>query len=187
MGEDILSFLERWPIIPAVKDEAGLEAALALDQKVLFLLYGDLCSLGPTIRRVHEAGKLAVVHGDLIGGLGNKEIAVDFLSSQGADGIISTRPGFIHRGRELGLFTIQRFFVFDSLSLESVARSAGTTRPDLVEILPGIMPRILSQVARSVHVPLICGGLIRDKTDVMEALGAGALAISATGPTIWRL
>ena len=187
MNSRILTALERWPIIPAVKDETGLREALLLDQQVLFLLYGDLCSLGPTIHRIHSAGKLAVVHGDLVGGLGSKEIAVDFLKSQGADGIISTRPGFIRRGRDLGLFTVQRFFVFDSLSLESVSRSSGDVKPDLVEILPGIMPRILTQLSDTIHTPLICGGLLRNKEDVLEALAAGALAISATSPDIWRL
>ncbi len=187
MREQLLTSMERWPIIPAVKDDHGLEEALKLPQQVVFLLYGDLCSLGGTIARLHDAGKLAVVHGDLIAGLGSKEVAVDFLRSAGADGLISTRPGFIRRGRELGLFTIQRFFVFDSLSLANVAPSAASLRPDLVEILPGVMPRVIAEVAAQVRSPLICGGLIRDKRDILEALDAGALAISATSPDIWRL
>ena len=187
MRDAILAAMERWPIIPAVKDDLGLAEAMKLPQQVVFLLYGDLCSLGELTQRLHAAGKLAVVHGDLIGGLGSKEVSVDFLRSAGADGLISTRPGFIRRGRELGLFTIQRFFVFDSLSLANVAPSAAALRPDLVEILPGVMPRVIAEVAAKVRSPLICGGLIRDKRDILEALDAGALAISATSPEIWRL
>lgn len=66
-----------------------------------------------------------MVHTDLITGLAPKEVAVDYVSSVArADGVITTRPNLIRRGRELGLFTILRFFVFDSLSLENVRPAA---------------------------------------------------------------
>ena len=104
-----------------------------------------------------------------------------------ADGIISTRPSFIRRGRELGLFTILRIFVFDSLSLENVRPAAAAAQPDMVEILPGIMPKVISRIAAATRIPLICGGLIMDKNDIMEALSAGALAVSSTkAPALWR-
>ena len=108
-------------------------------------------------------------------------------SAVGADGIISTRPSFIKRAKELGLFTVLRFFVFDSLSLENVRRTAAAAQPDVIEILPGIMPKVISRIASSISIPLICGGLIMDKADVMEALGAGALAVSSTNEQVWLL
>lgn len=46
----------------------------------------------------------------------------------------------------------------------------------MVEILPGIMPKVIARVADALPIPLICGGLVMDKSDVMEALNAGALA-----------
>ena len=104
-----------------------------------------------------------------------------------ADGIISTRPSFIRRGRELGLFTILRIFVFDSLSLENVRPAAAAAQPDMVEILPGIMPKVISRIAAATRIPLICGGLIMDKNDIMEALSAGALAVSSTNEQVWQL
>lgn len=188
MGQRIFQAMERSPIIAAVKNDEGLERVLQLEQKVVFLLYGDLCGVPDTVRRLHEAGKLAVVHTDLIAGLGSKEVAVDYVrSAVGADGIISTRPSFIRRGKELGLFTVLRFFVFDSLSLENVHRTAAAAQPDVIEILPGIMPKVISRIAASTSIPLICGGLIMDKSDVMQALSAGALAVSSTNEQVWLL
>ncbi len=147
-----------------------------------------MVSLPGLVERLHQAGKLAVVHADLIAGLGGKDVAVDYIRTAAkADGIISTRPAFIRRGRELGLFTVLRFFVFDSLSLGNVAASAAATQPDVVEILPGIMPKIVRRVARDLRCPLICGGLIMDKSDVVEALSAGAVAVSTTSETVWSL
>ena len=40
---------------------------------------------------------------------------------------------------------------------------------------------------KKVRKLLICGGLIMDKSDVMEALSAGALAVSSTSEAVWRL
>ena len=187
MIEAIHRAITEGAIIPAVKDWDALNASLALDQKVVFVLFGDICTIGQSIDTFHRAGKFAVVHGDLIGGLSAKEVAVDYLRSCGADGVISTRPSIIHRAKELGLFTVLRFFVFDSMSLESAEKTAATARPDLVEILPGIMPRIIRRLSQTLHVPLICGGLIEGKNDVLEALNAGAAAISSTREEVWKL
>jgi len=167
-------------VVPAVKDPAALERCLELEQKVIFVLYGDICTIAETIKRLHDHGKIAVIHGDLIAGLSGKEIAVDFLQSCGADGVISTRPGVIRRAGELGLFSVMRFFILDSMSLDSALRTAETSNPDMVEILPGIMPRIVRQMTQNLNQPVLCGGLIQNKSDVMDALNAGAVAISST-------
>lgn len=188
MVGNILNAIEQNPIIAAVKNDAGLEQVLRRDNRVVFLLYGDLCSLPGLVEQLHQAGKLVAVHTDLITGLAPKEVAVDYVSTMAhADGIITTRPSLIRRGRELGLFTILRFFVFDSLSLENVRPAAAAAQPDMVEILPGIMPKVISHIASSARIPLICGGLIMDKSDVVEALNAGALAVSSTSEMVWQL
>ena len=79
------------PVIAAVKNMEGLEQCLATDTiQVVFLLFGDICSIGDIVARVKQAGKLAMVHADLVTGLsGSKEIAVDFLHSATA----SSPPG----------------------------------------------------------------------------------------------
>ena len=60
--------------------------------------------------RMWKAWKMAVGHVDLIGGLSSREIAVDFIKNNTeADGIISTKPALIRRGKELSLFTVMRY------------------------------------------------------------------------------
>ena len=71
----LLELLADGPVIAAVKDDAGLEAALKSDVAVLFLLYGDILTIGETIARIHQAGKRAFVHLDLIDGLSAREIS----------------------------------------------------------------------------------------------------------------
>ena len=53
--------------------------------------------------------------------------------------------------------------------------------------MPGIMPKILKDIRAFVNVPVIAGGLLTDKKDVMGALSAGADAISTTNENLWKL
>lgn len=56
-----------------------------------------------------------------------------------------------------------------------------------MEVLPGLMPKILKKICKTSRVPVIAGGLISDKEDVMGALGAGAAAVSTTNQEVWEL
>ncbi len=176
------------PIIAAIKDDAGLEHCLTCeDIRVVFVLYGDLCSIAGIVQRIHEADKLAVVHADLIVGLANKEVAVDHLkNATQTDGIISTRQNFIRRAKELGLYAILRVFVFDSMGLAALQKAAALA-PDYIDVLPGTMPKTLRKICAATPIPILTGGLISDKEDVFSALDAGALAISTTDQSIWQL
>ena len=185
MRHPLIALLERNPVIPAVKDESQIPVNAPSD--VVFLLCGDICHIDRLIARVHEGGKRAVVHADLINGLAPREIAVDFLLRCGADGLISTRPALIRRGRELGMLTVLRMFAIDSKAVLSLARESALAEPDLVEILPGTIPRVIESLSRELPVPLIAGGLLSEKSDITAALAAGALCVSASKESLWTL
>ena len=42
------------------------------------------------------------------------------------------------------------------------------------------MPKIIKKINKAVKVPIITGGLIEDKEDIINALGSGAMGISTT-------
>ena len=113
MKQELMDAILETPVIAAVKDDAGLRNALTNENiRVVFVLYGDICNISSIVRRIHEAGRFAVVHVDLIAGLAGKEVAVDFIrNTTEADGIISTRQSFIRRAKELGLAAILRVFL----------------------------------------------------------------------------
>lgn len=184
----LLELLADDPIIAAVKDGQGLDAALASSVDVIFLLYGSVLNLPELVDRVHAAGKAAFVHLDLVEGLTNREIAADFVArSTAAAGIISTMSPLIKRGRELGLVSIQRFFLLDSMALENIEKDLSRDASDLIEVLPGLMPKMIRRLVKVTGKPIIAGGLISDKEDVTGALGAGAVAVSTTNPAVWRM
>lgn len=188
MKQELMDAIQETPVIAAVKDDDGLQNALQNENiRVVFILYGDICSIASIVQRIHTAGKFAIVHVDLIAGLASKEVAVDFIRSQTeADGIISTRQSFIRRAKELGLAAILRVFLLDSISLESLWKMPANL-PDCLDLLPGTMPKILRRVCADAKVPVLTGGLIADKEDVMAALDAGATAISTTNQAVWNM
>ena len=92
----------------------------------------------------------AMVHIDLINGLSGKAIAVDFIQKfTRADGIITTKPALIKRARELELSTTLRFFVIDSMAYSSIEKQLRSVKPDYIEILPALMPQVVSHICRS--------------------------------------
>ena len=176
------------PVIAAVKTDESLTAALASPCSAVFLLASTLLTVDGLVHRIHDAGKLAVVHIDLVDGLSSREIAVDSLNALcHPDGIISTRPTLIRRARHRGLLTVQRAFILDSLSLTSLSGQLEQGKPDFVEILPGIMPRVIAEISARTQVPVIAGGLLRDKADVMAAMRAGAASVSTSAPSLWDI
>lgn len=188
MNHLFIEAIEASPVIGAVKSMEGLEKCLTSEVGVVFILFGDICNIGEIVDKVKASGKLAMVHMDLIVGLGSKEIAVDFIKKYTeADGIITTKPALVKRAGELGLYTVQRFFVIDSLAFENIGRQIGAAHPDVIEVLPGLMPKVIRRLTKMCHVPVIAGGLIGDKEDVMAMLSAGAMAISSTNENTWFL
>lgn len=188
MKKEFKEALEDSPIIAAIKDDSGLQKCLSSDSRVIFILYGDIVSIADIVETVKSSGKIAMVHLDLITGLSSKEIAVDFIKKYTrADGIITTKPTLIKRAKELGLYSILRLFIIDSMAYENMERQVKCAKPDLVEVLPALMPKVVAKICKMSSTPVIAGGLVTDKDDIMALLHAGVTSISSTNEHVWFL
>ncbi len=186
--EALMTLLEASPIVAAVKDEEGLSALNRSDCKIVFILFGNILNISSIVEEVKRGGRAAFVHIDLIDGLSSRDVAVDFIAERTrADGIISTKMPVIRYAKTRELATVQRFFLLDSMALSAIARQIGQSMPDMIEVLPGCLPKIIQKICQSTDTPLIAGGLIQDKEDIIAALEAGATGISATRSEIWNM
>jgi len=168
-------------LIPAVKSMEELDQVIAGDKKLVFVLFGDILSIAEIISRLKASGKVVLVHLDLIEGLNSKDVAVDFLiRNTQADGILSTKANLIKYAKGQGLLTVQRFFVLDSMALLNIEKQFPLIYADAIEILPGLMPKVIRRLSGLIDKPIIAGGLISDREDILAALNAGAAAISTT-------
>lgn len=185
-GREFVELLHQNPVIAAVKDWDGLAKCLESECQVVFILFGTVLNIADTAARVKAAGKLAMIHVDLVDGLAARDVAVEFIATQTqADGIISTRQNLVRRAKALGLLCVQRFFVLDSMALVTIQRQHAAEATDAIEILPGALFKVIRKLCGEIGKPIIAGGLISDKEDIVGALDAGAVAISSTNQDVW--
>lgn len=178
--------LEGCPVIAAVKSDDGTAECIASESKVVFVLYGDVNSVEMIVKRLKSAGKIVFVHADLIEGLSAREAAVDYLiRCAKPDGIISTKLPLLRFAKAKGLSTILRFFMIDSIAMENVKKIKNERCVDMIEVMPGLMPKVIRKVSGISGKKIIAGGLITDKCDVSAALEAGAVAVSSTNTAVW--
>jgi len=187
MRQTLYDALVDGPIIAAAKNDEQVKRACESDCEVIFLLYGQIENLAETVDMVKEAGKIVFVHMDLVQGLSSHMDAVPFIKKYTkADGIISTKSEVIKKAKTLGFDTVYRIFAIDSKGMSNLPPHL-REYTDLIEVMPGLMPKIITKVAKEHKVPVIAGGLISDKEDVVAALDAGALAISSSNEDVWGM
>jgi threonine dehydrogenase-like Zn-dependent dehydrogenase len=68
----------------------------------------------------------------------------------------------------------------DTMALENAYHNIDYSNPDLIEILPGIATKSFCLVKKHSNIPIIAGGLIRTKQDIIDAISEGATAISSS-------
>ena len=181
----LLDCLECNPVIAAIQQE-GLASALESPVQIIFHLGVDLMSVRDVIQQVHNAGKYIFIHLDLAEGIGKDRAGVRYLSQCGADGVISTKAQLIRYAKEQGLITVQRFFALDSKGMESIEEMAKNTNPHLMEIMPGVIGKAIRRFSGG-SIPVIAGGMIQTKSEVTDALGCGASAVSTGKSELWYM
>ncbi|ERI91724.1 glycerol-3-phosphate responsive antiterminator [Clostridiales bacterium oral taxon 876 str. F0540] len=176
------------PVIAAIRNDNDLDKAIMSNAEVVFVLYGNLMNIKYICDKLKASEKIVFVHLDMIEGLRGDTFGIEYIKKY-ADpyGIITTKPTNIRHAKQFGLCTIQRIFIIDSLSLETGIKNIREVTPDAVEVMPGIASKIINIIENKVKVPIIAGGLINNKKDVLEALSSGAVAISTSGSELWNM
>lgn len=187
-SEALLDALADDPVIASTKDDAALTAVLASDRTVVFVLYGSVLDVADVVGRAKDAGKTVLVDVDLLDGFAAREVVVTWIAEHTrADGVLSTKSNLVRAAKRHGLVAVQRFFLVDSFSYHQLPRVVEQAKPDAIEILPGCVPRVITWLREDVTVPIIAGGLVCDKADVLAALGAGAVAVASSNRDVWSM
>lgn len=173
------------PVIAAVHDK-NFYIALKSKANVLFFIGADILTVEKYIISAHNGGKKLFVHLDLANGIGKDKAGVAFLAKIGADGIISTKTNIIKFAKEKNIFAVQRIFAPDSQSVNSAYELIKSTKPDFLEVMPGVAYKAVKKLA-TVKIPVIAGGLIETKEEVQAALDSGAVAVSTGQKELWGI
>ncbi|WP_174733579.1 glycerol-3-phosphate responsive antiterminator [Mesobacillus harenae] len=175
-------------MIASIKNEKDIDMAIKSSSNIAFLLTGNLINIEDHIRRLRSANMHIFVHLDFIDGISNTKSAVSYIAKVWKPtGIITTKSNLIKFAKEEGLMAVQRIFLIDFGAVQKGIEMAKSCKPDAVEVLPGLMPQIIDKLTKEIHLPLIAGGLISERADVLAALESGALAVSSGNPSMWNL
>ena len=63
----------------------------------------------------------------------------------------------------------------------------GSTIFEILLWICGIIPGVIREITEKTTIPLIAGGLIRSKPEVIQALQAGVIAVSSSCPDVWEM
>lgn len=185
---NIREILERNPVIPALKNDIYLKEAIESSSEIIFVIMANILNIKKIVKELKDAGKIVYVHIDMIDGISNSNNGVEFLMQEvKPDGIITTKHNIVAFANKNGIKVIQRFFILDSFSLENTIAHIRENKPSAVEILPGLMPKIIKKINNSIKIPVITGGLVDEKEDIINALTAGAVGVSTTYKDIWEI
>lgn len=182
----MVSFIEK-PIAAAIRTEKDFSTALRSDVDMIFLLHSNIMTVNQCVKEIHSAGKKAFVHVDFAEGIGKDRFGLEFLAKQGVDGILTTRTNIIKAAKEFNLITVQRFFMVDSHSVGTSVESIRISKPDIIEIMPGIITKKIKEFSEKVNCPIIAGGIIETEEEVRAALDAGATVVSTGEVDLWNV
>lgn len=159
--------MKDWPVIASVTREEQIPSAADSKVERVILMAGSIMTLDGIMKRMHKKGKQVYVHTD------------------GINGIVSTKSSMIMVAKHAGIRSIQRVFAIDSAAVDTAVRMVRQCRPDEVELMPGLMPRVIRTFKEQAGVPLIAGGLIRNRDEVEAALSSGADYVSIGEESFW--
>lgn len=176
------------PIIASVNNLDNLEYALNSPCENIFLLTGNIFNLKDISQRVLDKGKGLYIYVDAIDGFSKDTWGLEYIVKNIAlHGIITRKSNLVKLSKDMGVFTIERLLIHDSNTLMQGLDSVNTIRPHAIEILPGIIPKIIEKINTETKLPIIASGLILNKEDIALSLGAGAIGITSTNKETWYL
>jgi glycerol uptake operon antiterminator len=180
-----MAALAACPCCAAITSEARVEAALASNVAIVFVLRANGLELKPLITRVHAAGKLAAVHLDLVDGIRADRAGVAWLARAGVDAVISSHGQLVAAIHREGLVAIHRLLLVRRNLLDTAVAAVSRSGADFVEILPGAILPEVALLLPDLGVPLLAGGFIRTVGEARAVLAAGAVGVTTSSETLW--
>jgi glycerol uptake operon antiterminator len=177
-----------YPIVAAVRDVNHMKEAIESRVEVIFLMSGDIFTIEEFVAAAKKYQKKIFLHIDLIKGIANDKEGLRYIAKRiKPDGIVSTKNQLIHAAKKEGLLTIHQVFLIDTQAYETAIKNVLDTKPDMVEIMPGLMPRIIRQLSQAAGCPIVAAGLIKTQEEIAQALDAGAYAVAIGERQLWTL
>lgn len=184
--EDFYLQLKTHKKIASVKYNKHLEKVFENKVSGVFLLTGNISVIKRYVDLYLSNGLFVFIHLEKIGGLQSDREGLEYIANYiKPTGVISTKSSTLRMAKKLGLLTVQRLFLVDSDALRKGLETCEEFRPDAIELMPGLLPKMIERVKKETNIPLITGGLISTPEEMKEPIHKGAIAVSIGNPTLW--
>ncbi|MGM0878131.1 MAG: glycerol-3-phosphate responsive antiterminator [Bacillota bacterium] len=77
--------------------------------------------------------------------------------------------------------------MLDTQAFTSGVRNIMETKPDAIEIMPVIMPRVIKDLSEACPYPIISAGLIKSHRGDFRRMEAGSKAVAVGESELWKL
>lgn len=174
-------------VLPAIRKIEDVDHIMPSNYKYIVILEMHISRLKPIFQLADAYHKKLLVDLDLVLGLNSDEYSAEYVCQEFKPfGLISTKGSVILKAKQKGVKSIQRLFLLDSGSLEKGYALIKRTDPDYIELLPGIIPKIIKDMKHRTNKPILAGGLIDTIEEVEQAYAAGASAITTSKKELWK-
>lgn len=177
------------PLIAAVHSFEDASIAAQSPCAVVFLLGGKLFDIREMTAHLQQRGKMVFVHLDLAEGIARDANGVQILAEiVRPDGVITTKNNLVRTIREYGMLAALRCFIMDGQSYQKAVQVSRGASPDIVELMPGILPpSLIADFCAKTGAAVVAGGLVRTAVEANQAFAAGAQGISTSDHALWAL
>jgi len=174
-------------ILPAIRSMKAFECFLQMNYTYGVFLDMHVGMLRSVYKYAKQEKKQMFLHLDLINGLKSDEFAAEYVCQEIKPyGIISTKGNVIIKARQKGVYAIQRAFIIDSSAVEKSIKLIRKTDPHFIEVLPGVVPKIIEKLKNETGKDVIAGGLIETVEEVETVLQVGASAVTTSKVELWK-
>lgn len=184
--EELAQLLAAHPVIAAVRDVNDMELAIHSPVKAIFLMCGDIMNIKDIVDQAKRNGKAIFLHIDLLRGIGSDQQGLEYLAKcVRPDGIVTTKNHLIKIAKKLDMYAIQQVFLIDTQAFNKSIQNIRMNKPDAIELMPALMPRVISEIVAETDAPVVAGGLVHHKEEITNALEAGAISVAVGQNLLW--
>jgi glycerol uptake operon antiterminator len=187
LSEEFLTKLHQDRMIASIKSPKDLESFLDTDIQSAFLLTGNISVIKRYVDLLKKHNRFVFLHIEKIAGISYDKEGLKFLAKfVKPTGIVTTKSSLIQLAKQQNLVTIQRLFLVDTDAVKNGLKTIELIQPDALEVMPALLPEMITKITRKTEVPVITGGLIKNDRHIELALKSGALAVSTGRSWLWK-
>lgn len=174
-------------VTPVITSEATFHIAIESKSHWVIIEGANFLTIKNMVDRLKRKGKKIFVKiGEIEGLKDDSDITMDYLSQElRVDGVVSNKNRVIAKAKKAGLVTVYTAFILDTQSFITSMKNINNIKPDIVEIRPGIMPKVISEMKKKSKISVWATGLITEKKEVDNLIKAGADSIVTSKDYLW--